>query len=308
MSAICTLFEKDYHFGLATFVNSLISNGFKGVIWAGYKGDIPFWVKAFQIKQMTDYDVCQLNESTSINFVKIHVDKHLTNHKPDFMLDILNIYDTSCDSLLYFDPDIVIKNRWSVFEEWIQWGVLFCEDVNSPINRYHPLRKLWIDHYRRHNILLLNNKDIYVNGGFVALKRNNKSFLEHWKHIQDIMSEELGGLKGWGLKDRTFLFSMTDQDALNIAIMSDENVTILGKDAMDIIHGGYIMSHAIGPDKPWKNKYIKNALSGKSPSATDRLFWSHADSVIKPYTGYNLLIKRKCLLVAILISRFIKRY
>ena len=33
-TAICTLFEGDYHLGLAAFVNSLVRAGYAGTIWS----------------------------------------------------------------------------------------------------------------------------------------------------------------------------------------------------------------------------------------------------------------------------------
>ena len=44
-SVICTLYEGHYHFGVASLANSLYSNGFRGDIYIGLKGDLPFWAK-----------------------------------------------------------------------------------------------------------------------------------------------------------------------------------------------------------------------------------------------------------------------
>ena len=303
--SICTLFEKDYHLGLAVFINSLAAHDFSGNIWAGYRGVLPPWLAHLKPGKETQSYI--LTEKISLHFIELHTEKHLTNYKPDFMLDVLNTYDPDCEGLFYFDPDIVIKNDWNVFVDWVKWGPLLCEDVNSPLDKSHPLRKLWIDCYKKYNLLLKSNKDVYVNGGFVGLKRTDADFLVYWKNIQDIMSEEIGGLKDWCLKDRSFLFSMTDQDALNISIMEDREVTILGRNAMDIIPGGYFMSHALGAFKPWRTSYITNAFKGISPSMTDKLFWQYSNFLLKPYSDFDCGLKKINLKIASLISRFIKR-
>ena len=43
-TGICTLFEGDYHLGLAAFLNSLMRAGYAGTVWAGYRGALPPWL------------------------------------------------------------------------------------------------------------------------------------------------------------------------------------------------------------------------------------------------------------------------
>ncbi len=35
---ICTHFDRDFHYGLAAMLNSLVQAGYKGTVWAGYRG------------------------------------------------------------------------------------------------------------------------------------------------------------------------------------------------------------------------------------------------------------------------------
>jgi hypothetical protein len=313
-SAICTLFEGDYHYGVGALTNSLYHHGFRGEIWVGYRGDLPPWAK--NIKSKGRYEQYQVAEDCYLNFLKLKTNYHLTNYKPNFMLDLLSFFCSSSEAIFYFDPDIVIKCRWSFYEDWISHGVALCEDINSPVLKNHPFRMTWRKIFEPLGFDLDSNLAIetYVNGGFIGLKISDVDFLKRWLKIQDIMSPFIGGLEKAKvgadnknlISDPTFAFNSTDQDALNITLMSyEEPTTIIGKEGMDFRHGGLTMSHAIGDNKPWKRNMTLMSLKGKAPRLADKEYWKYTQSPIKLYSNLELNIQKIDFIFGKLLSRIL---
>ena len=305
-SAICTLFEGDYHYGVGALTNSLYKNGFRGIIWAGYRGALPFWAKPMIPAEK--YDEFAVAEGCLIRFVKLETDYHLTNYKPDFMLDLWENYCPEAEYMFYFDPDIVVKCHWFYFEEWAGYGVALCEDVNSPVSSNHPIRAAWKLLFLKYGISLESNLEYFVNGGFVGLNHGKIYFLENWIENLSVIKKMIGSLKNFKSGSRTSQFAFPDQDALNIATMRNEkNASIVGKEGMDFIPGGSIMSHAIGSNKPWKKKFILHALDGRGVRTVDKLFWKNTQVPIKLYTQSFSTFQNMKLILATIISRIIKR-
>ncbi len=290
-SAICTLFEGDYHLGLGALANSLFAHGFRGTIYAGYRGPLPPWAK--NAHASNDFSEFNVVDGLTIRFLPLATKIHLTNFKPDFMLSVWRGQCPNAQSLFYFDPDITIKCRWTFFEEWAQGGVALCEDVNSPMPSTHPIRNAWRNYYGKLGRQLQNRLDIYVNGGFVGVTLERKSFIEEWHQIQQEMSPAAGNLMDWGLRDRTFEFCFTDQDALNITLMNTRMPFSLSeKSGMDIDRMGGFMSHALGGGKPWRRRYIWEHFSkGFSVGFADRAYWSHAKHPIALYSPLRRMAK-----------------
>ncbi len=304
--AICTLFEGDYHYGLGALVNSAYQCGYRGTVWAGYRGQLPPWAQ--QAQKHGPYSELKVDDAISIRFVPLEAEVHFTNYKPRFMLDVLSTFAPDIDALFYFDPDITLKAGWAFFEEWVRCGVALCEDLNSPWNPTHPLRLRWKEFFAPHGVLLNSTHSLFVNGGFVGLTRRNQVFLEEWLRNLELVKPHADDLRRLCLGERTLLFQVPDQDALNVTLYSTKKaVSLLGQEGMDFIPGGYTMSHAAGGEKPWRKRLLASALGGYPPTSADKEFWRNVEHPIRLYTSGQLLPKRIELRIAAGVGRMLRR-
>ncbi len=315
-TTICTVFEGHYHKGVAALVNSLHRQGYEGVIWIGYKGALPPWAI---IESKNDLaEVMTVCDNLKINFIKFPKEAFLPYCKPDFMLDILEKYQPDAEKLFYIDCDIIIKCPISYFEEWTDYGVALCEDVNSPLPTSHPLRHQWAQYFKKYGITVRRDNSQYVNGGFLGLNREAKSFLETWRDVQNLVLEDMERIKAdlhnshkgdiaSGLQGRNYMFNRTDQDALNIAKdVTNETLSIVDNSGMDFQGVGYIMSHAASKTKPWEKNWLKYVVkNGQRPSPTDRIFLDYVSVPINIYSNQELRFKRFHLKIASALARFL---
>lgn len=305
-SVVTTLFEGDYHLGAAALINSLCAAGFAGTVVCGHRGPPPPWAPA-----------ARRLGPVSVDFVALDTTAHLTNHKPDFLRHVWTHLHPAAERLYYFDPDIVIKTRWSFFEEWAGYGVALVEDVNSPLPESHPRRGAWRRCLTRRHQLVRRETPLYVNGGFIGLADAHRGFLQEWRAAMALVGNEIGGLErsmfsfGAQQPDRaspSYPFNKTDQDALNIAVMTAaEPVSIMGAEGMDFRPGGWTMSHALGGEKPWRKKYLRAALAGRTPSQADREFWRHVTAPLPVFPARVTAWRRATLALAALAGRFYRR-
>ena len=320
-SAACTLFEGDYHPGVAVLVNSLCKQGFKGDFYAGYRGVLPLWAGAARESACPDFPAChalRVNESVMLYFVLLDTDYHFTNYKPDFMLRLMDGPMREADSMYYFDPDIVVSAPWYFFEKWVKAGVALCEDVNSPLTKNHPTRVAWRNYFGKTGIRLSFKDQIYVNGGFVGIQRQDRSFLEVWKRVQEGMAPAIGGLSRSFFKGGEQLpeeargsfapFGKTDQDALNASVEAwDGETSFITKEGMGFRPGLAVLPHALGQPKPWAWNIMGLALKGRPPKLVIREYWKYASGPLKAHTEALIKKKRFALRVAALLSRFYKK-
>ena len=314
--SVCTLFEGDYGQGVAVLVNSLVHSGYCGVVYCGFRGPIPAWCRQYDTGATGSWSF-DVSDRVRIEFLAIETEAHLTNYKPEFMLQLLDGTATSVDGLYYVDPDIVVDEQWEWFEEWLSCGITVCEDINSPLAEGHPRRVGWRRFFASHGIKLNYRSDGYANGGFVGVRRANIDFLLLWARLQQHMWAAIGGADRVGIAGGKLLsgmtgfgdcFGKTDQDALNAALEAWSGpVSILNGQAMGFKPGKAILPHALGPKKPWRRRYILEALGGNPPTAADKAYWNMADRPIQIYSAMHLFRRRLSLRIAAALGRIIRR-
>ena len=317
-SAICTLFEGHYDLGVGALINSLVFHGFKGRVVVGYRGRLPRWRENGTGEQ--DYPplnhvICDRSvDDIEMMFVPLTTSVHLTNYKPDFMLDILSAFE-ELDRLFYLDPDICLNRSWFRFEEWASCGVTLCEDVAYPLSENHPRRVGWRQFFKTKGFSLKFKDSGYANGGFVGVSRAQIEFLDLWQRLQVAMADEIGSLStaklegGVTFKSKGFFecFDCSDQDALNAAREAyDGLVSLLGREAMSFQEGVSLLTHALGQPKPWTRNVWKSFLQGFPPTRADKNFWRH-QTPIQLYGKKTLMCKRLSIKLTSFLSRFYRR-
>lgn len=311
--AICTLFEGHYHYGLAALINSLHINEYKGHIYVGYRGDLTDWCAKAQPDDLLQWNTgytLLLHNTISVHFLLVDTDYHLTNYKPQFMLQLLSGPANQCDSICYFDPDIILKCPWSFIDNWMTHGVAVVHEViMNDMPDSHPTRMDWKNLIHRSGREVHNRISSYLNGGFCGISKENFDFLFTWAEIiqiaVDVYKQDPSNFASFS---RTSLFWNIDQDAFNITAMCcNLPLSEIGPEAMDFEHGGQIMSHAVGSPKPWKKNYLHDALRGLPPSLAEKAFWANVDGLIPIYDKTYIRRKLTAINVASLIGRFYRR-
>ncbi|GAA6619908.1 hypothetical protein [Scytonema sp. NUACC26] len=310
LTAICTLFEKDYHYGVGILVNSLYQYGFRGVIWAGYRGNLPSWAKSAPHRE--GYQELSLGQESYIRFVKLDTNKHFAYYKPDFMLELWEKYHPEAEAIFYFDPDIVNKCRWDFYEHWVKRGIALCGDSWYYVPRSHPRRLAWLEFAQSKGFDCKQQLDYHYNSGFIGVHRDRKSIVSLWQKLITL-GDEAGYINYQNLySDENFHcypYLYGDQTYLNLALMlTNEPLSAIGPEGMDFIPGGTTMSHATVPSvKPWRKKLIASALNGDSPTMTDRVYWQHTQTPIPVYSKATLFLKQLDLRGGSAIGRFMRR-
>jgi hypothetical protein len=311
---VCTLFENHHHYGLGALTNSLYRSGFRGSIFAGYRGKLPPWSINAKQNLLLNWEGANTYEVAAglvIHFLPVDTTYHFTNFKPNFMLQVLEGPAKHAEAIAYFDPDITIKCKWQFFESWMAHGVALVHDgLFNDMPPTHPKRKIWENVIHDCNRKVTRNLYSYINGGFCGVLRSNDEFLRLWIEIFDRAVKE-GNVtpeKWRHSPDPNYMFFSQDQDLLNITAMCCESpISEIGPEAMDFLPGGFIMAHSIGYLKPWTKRFVRLAFKGRAPSSADKIYWRNVEAPVSLFSKSYIKRKRLSLTIASFIGRLYRR-
>ena len=307
-TAICTLFEGDYHYGVGVLANSLYGNGYRGDVWVGYRGNLPAWVTP--LTQQDGYQALKVNDQLSLNFISLSTSLHFSFYKPTFMQELWDHFCPDVETLCYFDPDIVNRGPWDFYERWIARGIALCEDAWADfLPTDHPIRLAWQEYLSSKGHTVKRQLFRYYNAGFVGLPKAHRSVLDLWEKLMVTVDNDDAYMKR-GIPHTYPYINAYDQDVLNMTLMvSDYPLTTVGSEGMDFNKRGFLMSHAAGGNiiKPWRKKLVAQALRGVPPSHTDKLFWQYTQTPIQVYPADHAKRQQRALSLASAIGRLVHR-
>jgi hypothetical protein len=303
---VCALWEKDFHKGVGTLINSLVRVGYRGSVWVGYRGELPSW----SIGGTTQSECYTIAAGSCVNvvFVKLETDIHFTQYKSVWMMRVMTVFAPYAKGIYYFDPDILVLASWSFFERWIQFGIAACEDGSYPFNPTHPLIREWQQYAAKLGYPLWNFPGASLNGGLVGVSRELLPFLDLWQKLLEGIHRDFSTGTHLKLQSRTEMFYATDQDALTLtACVSAYPISWVGPDGMAFERGEWLTIHAYSP-KPWRRRVIRDLIvEGHVPDSALRLYWSLAGGPLEIESLARIKLHRWLIPVAALLGRFYRR-
>lgn len=305
-SIICSICEGKYAFGVATLINSAISNGFQGTFYILIRDKLPFWVNNLKKKENTFI----LNDHCSIKFESIKWDYHLSYYKPYFLEKLMSKNPSA--NVFYFDPDITIECDWNFFLDWVEIGPALCTDGNYPtLGRKHPWVASW-KHIFDIKTDVINSEIIpYVNSGFIGLNFSQINMVKTWIKFTNLLIEKGHNLKNFGptrikYKQKRAFSICGDQDILNAVLISNNfGISLFGVDGMGFNGSSYLMFHNIGK-KTWDKNFIRDFLTtGTRISSADTSYLKYLRGTIKPYSNSKLMLSKVNVAITKLLQRIL---
>jgi hypothetical protein len=303
-AVIFSLYEGNYHQGVASLINSAIGTGFGGCFIVGYRDSIPPWAQTLKSVSHDEYMVGE----NRILFYKVHATRHLGYHKPFIALELLEKFP-EIERLFYADPDVTFVAPWQFFDQWVDLGLALVEDSNFPrVSPNHPWRAVWKDLLDRAGLKADSSEgQSYVNSGFFGVTRRDRDFLKAWADVT-LTFEATGQSTGDFDMVERWKAVVGDQDLLAAVMMHWAGpVSIMGPEAMGFTGYYFILSHAIESPKPWDKSYFLSSLNGVPPTRAGGNFLQAAAGPIQLFPKSAYLLRRLDYKAAKLVSRVWRR-
>jgi len=302
---VCTLYEGNYHLGVAVLINSILRGGFRGLFWIGYRGELPAWLDGLS----RDSNGLYVVGDALLGFELLDSAIHFAHFKPLFMKSLFD-RGVATHRLWYFDPDITVRCTWSFYQRWIKFGACICQEYTmGTMPSTHPIRCEWVELAEKAGWgEPVNQLERYFNSGFLGVEAHNSEILDTWAAANDLARNAGVDQSKFQTDSRSNTFLFADQDALNIAAMYTKvPLTVIGPEGMGWVTGGFTMYHSVGSPKPWRKKFLRSALAGNPPSNGDKHFFLMADGPLHPYSSGKLRWLRISLNISSLFGRFNRR-
>lgn len=297
-TSIMTLFQGDYYLGAGALINSLVQSNFSGNFIA--------YVNNISDLELQVQDQINSTKNISLSFVKVEGERHFAFAKPNSALEVL--HQTNAENLLYFDPDIIVTAPFQFFQSWSRFGIGLVEEIQFfRMSEDHPIRKQWGDWAASHSLEVRRNIGKYFNSGFFSIGKKDISWLKAWSNVLELLDSE-GQLDPHVDRRRYRPFATWDQDAMNLSLMlCDNTLSTMGPEAMGFTGTSIVMLHATGPKKPWRKRFISEALKGNAPTLVDRAWLANTQGPIEVLSKSEFKRKSLEIKIASAIGRFIRR-
>jgi hypothetical protein len=180
-AVVATLFERGhYEVGVAALLNSLIRSGFRGRVWCGIRGVTPAWLEPQRVSECA-------HGKLAVVTVNLDTERHLALYKPHFMMQVAQ-EEAAATSVVYLDPDIVVKCDWAFLERWCNRGIAAIADNGPSMPASSPERLDWRDFRAQISPAFDETRarplDFYCNSGFVGVNRRCDAYLT--KRLQGV--------------------------------------------------------------------------------------------------------------------------
>ena len=306
---VVTLCEGEFLFGAAALANSLQCCGFTGEFLVGLRES---GLNAPLLEALFSKDA---RRRLKFKLVLEGVDTamHFTNYKAKVLTSKLS-GDPLCSRAFYLDPDITVLCPWDFVSMWVDAGVALCADVNWCMPSDHPIRSQWKAMLWDFGHPVARSPHLYYNGGFIGIHRRDAEFAALWDALIDRYGGETnpldaqGDIAEWRKGGRWNRVFSPNQDTLNMAAMAwPKAIATLGPDAMGFVPGDTWFPHAIGSRKPWRKRYLVEALRGFPPTTADKAFWRFCEGPIPVFPWRTIRLRRLQIKVASMVGRIYKR-